>query len=473
MEKCIHTPRPDAEGKRSSQEAGGRTENAQGSRRGEFDNNKWEDSGEKKFRILESNTSSVDSKVCAATRHGFKCVYFNAQSLRHKMPQLLALVEARNPDVIGITESWGDSEILDSEFTVPGFSLFRADRSNGHRGGGVLLFVNSDMNAVEVKMTSTFSEQVWCKVKIMNGDELYIGVCYRSPNTVLFGQENDRLLCDLIAEVSGRPLLLMGDFNYPDIDWCASHGQSVSSQNFVNCVEEGFLTQHVTEGTRKGSILDLVITSEPDMIDAVTVLDNFGNSDHNVLEWTVQHSTSKSVSRHPVRDYSRANFPAIRRELMTVDWCQVLQGDANEKWQAFCSVIKGLEDTYVPMKKHGKLHKKAPWLSHKAVKLELKKKKLYKKYKNVKHPAYMKAAREASLEIRRSKRNFERKLAKNIDTDKKSFYAYVRSRSRTRPAVNTLVNSQDVTTVQPNIIFIMKIVHEVQETKKVQKGAKC
>ena len=43
-----------------------------------------------------------------------------------------------------------------------------------------------------------------------------------------------------------------------------------------------------------------------------------------------------------------------------------------------------------------------------------------------------------------------RKLAKNIDTDKKSFYAYVRSRSRTRPAVNTLVNSQGVTTVQPN-----------------------
>jgi len=53
----------------------------------------------------------------------------------------------------------------------------------------------------------------------------------------------------------------------------------LTSQNFVNCVEEGYVTQHVTEGTRKGSI-DLVITSEPDMIDTVTVLDNFGNSDH-------------------------------------------------------------------------------------------------------------------------------------------------------------------------------------------------
>jgi len=92
------------------------------------------------------------------------------------MTQLFTLVEAMNPDVTGITESWGDSNILDSEFNVPGFSLFRADRNNGHRGGGVLLFVNSDMNAVEVKMTSLFSEQVWCKVKILNGEELLIGV---------------------------------------------------------------------------------------------------------------------------------------------------------------------------------------------------------------------------------------------------------------------------------------------------------
>jgi len=51
---------------------------------------------------------------------------------------------------------------------------------------------------------------------------------------------------------------------------------------------------------------------------------------------------------------------SVRMFVNTVDWCQVLQGDANEKWQAFCSVIKGLEDTYVPMKKHGKLCKKAP-----------------------------------------------------------------------------------------------------------------
>ena len=73
-----------------------------------------------------------------------------------------------------------------------------------------------------------------------------------------------------------------------------------------------------------------MITSVPDMIDT-RVLDNFGNSDHNILEWIVQLSTSKSVCNRPVLDYSCANFSAIRRDLMAVNWSQVLQGDANGK----------------------------------------------------------------------------------------------------------------------------------------------
>jgi len=62
-------------------------------------------------------------------------------------------------------------------------------------------------------------------------------------------------------------LLFMGDFNYPDIDWTISHGQSSSSQHFVDSVEECFFTQHVTEDTCNEALLDLVFTSEPDMID--------------------------------------------------------------------------------------------------------------------------------------------------------------------------------------------------------------
>jgi len=73
------------------------------------------------------------------------------------------------------------------------------------------------------------------------------------------------------------------------------------------------------------------------------------------------------------------------------------------------------------------------------------KRKVFKKYKDERHPAYRKASREAALEIRRAKRSFEKKLAKNIDTDKRSFYAYVRSRARSKSTVGPLVdNSGDI-----------------------------
>jgi len=61
----------------------------------------------------------------------------------------------------------------------------------------------------------------------------------------------------------------------------------------------------------------------------------------------------------------------------------------------------------------------------------------------------MRASREAVLEIRRFKRNFEKKLAMNIDTDRKSFYAYVHSCLKAKTTVGPLANEQGGATVLP------------------------
>jgi len=81
-------------------------------------------------------------------------------------------------------------------------------------------------------------------------------------------------------------------------------------------------------------------------------------------------------------------------------------------------------------------------MTYKAMKLVKLKQKIYRKYKNARHPAYIKAARAAATETRMAKRGFERKLAANIDIDRKSFYTYIRSRSKARVAVGPLVDEQ-------------------------------
>jgi len=52
-----------------------------------------------------------------------------------------------------------------------------------------------------------------------------------------------------------------------------------------------------------------------------------------------------------------------------------------------------------------------------------------KYYKDKNHPACISASRNVSREVKKAKINFERKLAKNIKKDSKSFFVYVRRRS--------------------------------------------
>ena len=48
---------------------------------------------------------------------------------------------------------------------------------------------------------------------------------------------------------------------------------------------------------------------------------------------------------------------------------------------------------------------------------------------------YKEALNAATNEVRKSKLNFELKLAQNIKSDSKSFYAYVRSKQNVRDKV--------------------------------------
>jgi len=188
----------------------------------------------------------------------------------NKLDLLKATVYNMKPDIIGITESWTHPAIFDSELHLDGFQLFRKDRAINCRGGGVLLYVNSELNPIEFSTTTTYGEHVWCQV-----NDLLIGVCYRSSNIDIVGRDNEVELRKLITEVSNGHFVLMGDFNYPDIDW-AQHslkpGATAETINFLECLDDGFITQHVVEPTRDTAVLDLVLTDDPDLISSVISL---------------------------------------------------------------------------------------------------------------------------------------------------------------------------------------------------------
>src|SRR5688572_29283223 len=118
-----------------------------------------------------------------------KYMFANVRSIVSiaKRAELELYASNESPDIIGIAESWTKPEITDSELVLDGYRLFRKDRENqksvGHGAGGVLLYVKSNINAVERYNISneTFKESIWCEIQL-NRCKMVVGVCYRVPD---------------------------------------------------------------------------------------------------------------------------------------------------------------------------------------------------------------------------------------------------------------------------------------------------
>lgn len=165
------------------------------------------------------------------------------------------------PHIVGVTETWAHGGVVDAELHLKGYQMFRCDRKTGNKGGGVLLYVRDSLLPIEFHPRSFYGEHVWCWV----GD-LLIGVCYRSTNIAVVGSNNDGDLRNVLKEVSTKHVLVMGDFNYADVDWqvgAACHPHNQSTVEFVQTIEDCFYTQHVLSPTRGSAILDLVLSRDP------------------------------------------------------------------------------------------------------------------------------------------------------------------------------------------------------------------
>ena len=121
----------------------------------------------------------------------------------------------------------------------------------------------------------------------------------------------------------------MGDFNFPDILWqdCAttSSSNSISSQ-LLNAVQDSFLTQHVLLPTRhqanqQSSLLDLVITNDPNFIDNIRHIPPLGSSDHECLVWNFTCYNSHVSMNNSVKiyNYFKWNYVAMNNYFDDID----------------------------------------------------------------------------------------------------------------------------------------------------------
>ncbi|GAB0176242.1 hypothetical protein GRJ2_000089400 [Grus japonensis] len=105
------------------------------------------------------------------------------------------------------------------------------------------------------------TESLWVRIKERAGTgDTIVGVCYRPLNQE--DQADETLYRQIGAASCSQALVLMGDFNHPNICWRDNTAGHKQSSGFPEYADDNFLLQVTEEPKRRGAMLDLVGSKE-------------------------------------------------------------------------------------------------------------------------------------------------------------------------------------------------------------------
>ncbi|CAM4498483.1 unnamed protein product [Lepidochelys kempii] len=371
-----------------------------------------------------------------------KCLYTNAQSLGNKQGELEVLVMSKNYDVIGITETWWDNS-HDWSTVMDGYKLFRKDRQ-GRKGGGVALYVREQYDCSELRYeTVEKPECLWIKFRsVCNKSDVVVGVCYRPPDQ---GDEVDEAFFRKLTEATrSHALILMGDFNFPDICWESNTAVHRQSRKFLESVGDNFLAQVLEEPTGGDAFLDLLLTNRVELVGEAKMDGNLGGIDHELVEFRILTQGRKVSSRIRTQDFRKADFDSLRERMARIPWGTNLKGKGvQESWLYFKESLLRLQGQTIPMsRKNSKYGRRPAWLNGEILADLKHKKEAYKKWKvgHMTREEYKNIARACRNDIRRAKSHLELQLARDVKSNKKGFFRYVGNKKKAKESVGPLLN---------------------------------
>lgn len=112
----------------------------------------------------------------------------------------------------------------------------------GKRGEEVVLYVKGNLECTEANYGDCGSpvECLWVKIKrVISKRDLTVGICYQPLNRNGKADEGKIESCKQVSEQQN--LVLMGNFDYPDICWKSNRAAQMSSISFLECIEDYFL----------------------------------------------------------------------------------------------------------------------------------------------------------------------------------------------------------------------------------------
>ena len=392
-----------------------------------------------------------------------RCLYTNADVLTNKMAELKLSIDTEAPHVIVVTEVIPKNRkdpVTESEVKIEGYQMWHnledqfSCSSQPTRGVIVYTLIGLHVSAVEIE--KEFEEAVLLSINLDKGDTMLLGALYRSPNS---STPNNDALCKLIEKLGPESkyshVLLVGDFNYKNIDWetCYSKGSSADDDKFLQATQNAYLFQHVQTPTRargqsnSPSLIDLVFTNEENMISNLKHLSPLGSSDHCVLRFDcicyTQISKSDLKSKY---NYDRGNYENLKTQL-DINWEDFFDKcnqDINLMYESFLHKVKLAVEENIPEYKFSLASIKGkkinlPQTVKRSIRIKQRRWSRYLESRDsLKYKLYRKQTDYVKKLVKQARKDEQKKIAKKIISNPKQFWSYVNSKTKIRQAIPTL-----------------------------------
>ena len=398
--------------------------------------------------------------------NSFKCISANVDSLLNKRHEMRHMFVKDDPDIVFVSEILPKNlkdPLQPSEIAFEGYDCFTNCFSE-YVHLGTALYIKKSLNAQQVCLTKKqeeAKESTWVEIRLQDNEKLILGSIYRPPSNT---KEENKKLYDTILELIGDKdtVLIAGDFNQPNIDWeeeTSQTGEESQASVFLEFVRDSFLYQHVKSpthcrGTQNPTLIDLIFSSEINMVQNIRHLPPIGKSHHQSLYFDfVCSSIDHRKSDEKRYNFRKADFQGMRSYISELDLAnKIIELPVEDSWNVLKDSISESVEKHVPQirpkSKSSDRRKKPRWWncnSEKAIEKIKQKSEAYFKWRKTldkkDYNQYAKFRNQAKRECKKADMEYEKSIAKQAKTNPKVFYSFANSKMKVKENIGDLIDT--------------------------------
>ena len=362
------------------------------------------------------------------------------------------------PHIIALSEvkpKYHKRELHLTEYQLDGYNIEHKNIIGESSGRGLIVYTREMLTCNIHEPSTSFEENLFISVKLNNDESLMLGLLYRSPTSSEANNNKLNKLIDEICENNPSRTLLIGDFNFPRIEWTSLTTSATGEGkefHFIEKIRDKFLTQHVTEPTRcrgsdNPSTLDLVLTNDENLVAAIEVEAPLGKSDHAVIKIQVLATLEQQIGKLEYYNYDKGDYTKIRTQMernWTADMAPYTR--VQDKWDLFRNKYNEAVESHIPkLIPRNRNTYKVP-LDHvtlKKIRAKVNKKdKLWKKKRKERTREaeidYNRVRNQVRALTRKAEKIYEKNIVSKIKENPKKFWMYVRRKTKYRASIPEL-----------------------------------